>query len=495
MNAGDTTKTSRDRHVLGRLYAFFVFNNLIVFSVFGAVWQFVAAIIAAKQQNQDVLKAIKSGNVANKILIALCNVAPFWASYLSFRTVSAALDLSQLANFAIGVFKRKFMSPTPRELIESSAPPPFDYASYYNYFLFYSTVAITFSTIQPIVLPVTALYFVLDASLKKYLVMYVFTTKTESGGRFWRVLFNRMLFAILLSDVVVALMVYAKRDGTNTWIIMLCCLAPLPFVLLAFKMYCSKAYDDQCQFYTKGLVSQEAVLDDSKSSRSHNSIAVRFGHPALFKPLITPMVHAKAAHILSEVYRGRLDDEEGDDDYDALADTYSDSYSMRHIRKTSRMNLASKSKFASATTKSSPFEVVAESDLDFENFKNRDDFRGEFGGDGDLYGRAEDPISRTGTPVGLGSPHSNNNHQASGQPRRPMLPVSRDSERTFVSGNGSTGVGGTGYMPSSLRSYTHEEQGGIAGQDVHLLAAAAPIGRGLGSEPVSRATTPGEFRH
>jgi calcium permeable stress-gated cation channel len=487
MKAGDSTKTSRDRHVLSRLYAFFVFNNLIVFSVFGAVWQFIAAIIAAKQQNEDVLKAIKDGNVSNKIMIALCNVAPFWASYLVFRTVSAALDLSQLANFAVGFFKRKFMSPTPRELIEFSAPPPFDYASYYNYFLFYSTVAISFATIQPIVLPVTALYFALDASLKKYLVMYVFTTKTESGGCFWRVLFNRMLFAALLSDVVVALMVYAKRDpGTNSWIVMLGCLAPLPFVLLAFKQYCSRAYDNQCQFYTKGLISQEAVIDDSKSGRSHNSIAVRFGHPALFKPLMTPMVHAKAAHLLSEIYRGRLDDDV-DEDYDALADTYSDNYSMRHIRKTSRMNLAGSR--PKAANKSSPFEVVAESDLDFENFKNREDFRGEFGGDGDLYGRSED-ISRTGTPVGGINPNAGN--RASSLPRRPVMPVSRDSDRTFVS-NGAAG-GNTGYIPSGLRSYS-QERGAVSGQDVHLLAAAAPIGHGLGSEPVSRTTTPGEYRH
>jgi calcium permeable stress-gated cation channel len=498
MHAGDTTKTSRDRHVLGRLFAFFVFNNLIVFSVFGAVWQFAAAIIAAKQQNQDVLEAIKNGNVWNKIMIALCNVAPFWASYLTFRCVSAALDLSQLANFAIGFFKRKFMSPTPRELIEFSAPPPFDYASYYNYFLFYSTVAIVFSTIQPVVLPVTALYFVLDAWLKKYLVMYVFTTKTESGGLYWRVLFNRMLFAIFLCDVVVALMVYAKHEGTgNSWIAMLGSLVPLPFLILGFKKFCSGAYDNQCKFYSKGVISSEVIIDDdSKSTRSHNTVSVRFGHPALFKPLMTPMVHAKAQHMLADIYRGRLDDLDDDNDYDALADTYSDSYNMRHIRnKSSRANLMAMSNM-SKSKKSSPFEFVNESDLDFENFKNRDDFRT---GDGDLYGRPPSVSpSRTGTPVQHGRAGSIPQHfspPGSLPPsldRRP-LPVSRDSERTFVS-NGSGG----GYMSSNLRSYSQEhggQDGAGSGLDVHLLAAAAPIGSRGVEDPISRTTTPGENRY
>jgi hypothetical protein len=111
------------------------------------------------------------------------------------------------------------MAPTPREVIEYSAPPPFDYASYYNYFLFYSTIAIAFAVIQPLVLPVTAFYFAIDAWMKKYLLLYVFTTKNESGGRFWRVLFNRMLFSLLLCDLVVALIVVAQRGGTgHSWI-------------------------------------------------------------------------------------------------------------------------------------------------------------------------------------------------------------------------------------------------------------------------------------
>lgn len=43
-------------------------------------------------------------------------------------------------------------------------------------------------------------------------------------------------------------------------------------------------------------------------------------------------------------------------------------------------------------------EIVAEADLDFENFKKRAEFREQFGGDGELYGRPDDMSSRPGTP-------------------------------------------------------------------------------------------------
>lgn len=179
IRAGDLTKTSRERHVTHRMYSFFVFNNLIVFSIFSAIWKYVAGVVAARRDGKgDVLDALQQANLLTSLMLALCNVSPFWVTWLLQRNLGAAIDLSQLYNLAWGSFARKFLSPTPRQLIGWTAPPPFEYASYYNYFLFYSTIALCFATLQPIVLPVTALYFFLDTYLKKYLVLYAFSLKT-----------------------------------------------------------------------------------------------------------------------------------------------------------------------------------------------------------------------------------------------------------------------------------------------------------------------------
>jgi hypothetical protein len=83
-SAGDLSKTERDRHVLSRLYAFFVFNSLICFSLYGSVWTLVAAIINAKDKDQDILEAIRDGQMTYKLMIALCNVAPYWVSSKSY---------------------------------------------------------------------------------------------------------------------------------------------------------------------------------------------------------------------------------------------------------------------------------------------------------------------------------------------------------------------------------------------------------------------------
>ncbi|KAF2398542.1 DUF221-domain-containing protein [Trichodelitschia bisporula] len=450
--AGDLSKTSRERHVMSKLYTFFVFNNLIVFSVFGALWQFIATVVQVRNSNADLNAAIRAGDIWNKIMIAFCNVSPFWISWLLQRNLGAAIDLSQVVNLAWGSFARRFLSPTPRQLIQYTAPPPFDYASYYNYFLFYTTVALCFATLQPLVLPVTAFYFCLDSYLKKYLIMYVFVTKMESGGMFWRSLFNRVVFAAILSNFIVGALVKAK--GIN-YVPMLVALAPLPLLMIAFKLYCSRKFDAVFKYYAQRLDAKEdAIVPDNKSIRSNN-VGVRFGHPALYRPLLTPMVHAKSQHMLAKVYQGRLDE---DDEYDNLAPEFG-GYGMRSLRR--------------GPQKKAPhagFEFVSEGDMDFANYKDRDDFKDE-NGDGELYGGDKK------APLAPAPP------RAADGPAPPQLDGPVDGT-VYPAGYHTTPSG-------PLRGYSPSPDGRARGG---LLGDAAPMGASDARSMSGRsaATTPGE---
>ncbi|GFN14546.1 hypothetical protein AtubIFM55763_008282 [Aspergillus tubingensis] len=381
IRAGDVTKTSRERHVLNKLYTFFVFNNLIVFSLFSAAWTFVSAVIDAERSDENAWQAIKDGKLYIKIVNALCQVSPFWVTYLLQRNLGATIDLIQLVSVFWVWFSKTFLSPTPRQAIEWTAPPAFDYASYYNYFLFYATVALCFATLQPIVLPVTALYFGLDAMMKKYMLLYVFVTKTESGGQFWRVLFNRMLFAVILSNIIIIIVATAK----GTWT-MVYCVIPPPLLMLGFKFYCMRKFDDDITFYNRAnLTDAEALAVSKPNKKASERLNSKFGHPALYKPLITPMVHAKAAEALKRIYSGRLGTFEGEGEYSDIA---MDAMSSSHPGK-SMMDDANAA---------APFEVVPENHLDFSYYKNRPDFRDEFGGG--IYGRPDDLMTeRSHTPA------------------------------------------------------------------------------------------------
>ncbi|KAK6213711.1 DUF221 domain protein [Colletotrichum tabaci] len=387
MKAGDQTKTGRERHVMAKLYAFFVFNNLIVFSLFSAIWSFVSAVVSETNENStDAWQAIIDQNLATTLFTALCKVSPFWVTWLLQRNLGAAIDLAQLWTLIYSFFVRKFSSPTPRELIELTAPPSFEYAMYYNYFLFYATVALGFSGIQPLVLPAATLYYGIDYWLKKYLLLYIFVTKTESGGMFWRVLFNRMLFAVFLSNCVFFLSAWARADWA--YHSQALAIAPLPVLLIIFKVVCSKVFDDKIHYVSTTNVAKHPEAGMQKEARLRSErLASRFGHPALYKPLITPMVHQKAQPYLHIVYKGRLSDGREVNAGDMMSVSgYSDTYAM------DPMNSGKPGKSANVPG----FEFVSESNLDFEFYKNRAEFADEHG-QGDLFGRDPD-IMRPGTP-------------------------------------------------------------------------------------------------
>lgn len=401
VRAGKVTKAAREHQVLHSLYTFFVFNNLVVFSLFSAGWGFVSAVIDAKNHDQDAWDAIVEGHFYAKIMTSLSQVAPFWVTWLLLRNLGAAIDLIQLVNMIWKWFARKCLSPTPRKAIEWTAPPHFDYASYYNYFLFYSTIALSFATLQPIVLPVTALYFAVDSWLKKYLLLYVFVTKTESGGRFWRPIYNRMIFALIFSNCVTALVIKAR----GTWT-MVFAMVPLPILLLAFKWYCRRTFDEEMLYYHKAVKTDtESPADVKAGKKGTDRLSSRFGHPALYKPLATPMVHAKAAGALEKLLHDRHD-------VNAVTAGYSD-IAMHRMSAEQPGKPSPNEPGDAAAAAAAPFEVVSESELDFSYFKDRPDFRDEFGGG--IYGRPDDLITErsntprsfmTGSAPGAGSPSS-----------------------------------------------------------------------------------------
>lgn len=421
MRAGDRTKTQRERHVTAKLYTFFVFNYLIVFSAFGAVWTFVANVVKSTQNGGDAWKAIQDNEPALKLFIALCDISPFWITWLLQRNLGAAIDLAQLWTLFYSLCARKFSSPTPRNLIELTAPPAFDYASYYNYFLFYSTVTLCFATLQPLAIPACALYFAVDVYLKKYLLLYIFITKTESGGMFWRMFFNRMVFATIMSNLIVFLAVWVRGETSHmeAYVVI-----PLPFLMFAFKWYCNRQFDDKLHYYaSKSMKDPETTRPSRFDGSKKDRLATRFGHPVLYKPLITPMVHAKAQHRLPGIYAGRLTDSNapGSTDHSSVSG-YSDTYQLD--------NMATGKPGRKAAIPG--FEMVPESRLDFSYYKTRAEFGDEHGGGGALYGKAED-IIRPDTPGSMWN-ESTPPGSRPGTPGSPQLPHTNTFSRKPVGG-------------------------------------------------------------
>lgn len=85
--AGDTTKTGRERHVMHKLFAFFMVNNLIVFSLFAAIWTWVSLLIANSGGTEDGWSLLQNSHPFQHIVSSLIAVSPYWAAWLLQRNL------------------------------------------------------------------------------------------------------------------------------------------------------------------------------------------------------------------------------------------------------------------------------------------------------------------------------------------------------------------------------------------------------------------------
>jgi hypothetical protein len=129
----------------------------------------------------------------------------------------------------------------------------------------------------------------------------VFTTKIETGGTFWRVVFNRLIASLLFWQVIMIAVMNLKGAHIQS-----VALLPLPAITLLVKFICAKRFDSPIRYYKRNKSDPEN--NNMISNNINDKISNRFGHPVLTTELITPMVHSNVKHLLSKVYNGRIDE-------------------------------------------------------------------------------------------------------------------------------------------------------------------------------------------
>ncbi|KAK9450533.1 uncharacterized protein V1518DRAFT_414099 [Limtongia smithiae] len=299
---GATTKSGREKQTLSKLYTFFVFNNLIVFTLFGVAWSVITDIIQLVKSSDDLTasEVFDAIDLASQLSTAILSLSSFWVSYIIGLNIGIFMDLLQTTTLIIRYFARRHLAPTPRKMIHWTAPSPFSFATNYNWLLFYATIGLTFTTIQPLILVVTAFYFCLDAFIKRYSFMYVYVTKVESGGMFWKCLFDRVLFACGLGNVVIFLVTWTQGG----WKLALAVTPTLP-LLIAFKIYSDRTFDIPMNY---DVGDDSLKLSETMSGKtvtiSTDDLRIEFGNPSLYRKLIVPMVRRDAEPLLEHLFQG-----------------------------------------------------------------------------------------------------------------------------------------------------------------------------------------------
>ncbi|KAJ1970760.1 hypothetical protein H4R35_005674, partial [Dimargaris xerosporica] len=295
---GITTKTAVERAVMKKMYLYWMFSQVIVFTLMGVLTQLVADV----QSNKKTVAQLFENLVPN-IVSSLNLTSSFWINYISLRWINNTLELVQLISLLIIFSRRYFTRPTPRQVRQLSKPPDFDYAVVYATYSFLFVLTLIFSVYAPLILIVGMVLFALGLLVFKYQLMYVYTTRVETAGLMWRAVVNRILFSTVLFQLYVLLAIRFKIQSydalgyMNQWALAI----PPPCITFII------AVAHRFWLEPRMALMQSAPANEKFQDMSHETKNVGdwFIRPLYKESETTPMVSQKVKHLLHRVYQGR----------------------------------------------------------------------------------------------------------------------------------------------------------------------------------------------
>eukprot|EP00618_Florenciella_parvula_P007886 CAMPEP_0119472762 /NCGR_PEP_ID=MMETSP1344-20130328/4686_1 /TAXON_ID=236787 /ORGANISM="Florenciella parvula, Strain CCMP2471" /LENGTH=261 /DNA_ID=CAMNT_0007505757 /DNA_START=589 /DNA_END=1371 /DNA_ORIENTATION=- len=152
-------------------------------------------------------------------------------------------------------------------------------------------IAMTYAPINPLVLPVCAVYFATAYSVYKYLCIYFYVPKFQTGGALYPVLFQHTLTGLSAAQCTLIGYMAIKQAWSQFF-----CVLPLPFTLIAFRWWCAAAYEQSSRVLSR----ETAVAVDeeyrSQSEQPCDSFDPNlYQQPALSKRWLDPEPYRRTA--------------------------------------------------------------------------------------------------------------------------------------------------------------------------------------------------------
>ncbi|OSC96504.1 DUF221-domain-containing protein [Trametes coccinea BRFM310] len=302
---GAYTHSRMDRAVVARYFAFLVISQLIIFTLIGVIFNMVKQVVNLVGKHKSIGTILDNfDQIPDSIHETYIEQSSYWLTYFPLRGFLVLFDLAQIINLVVIIFKTHLFGRTPREIREWTQPPEFQYAIYYSNLLFMGAVGLFFAPLAPLVAVAAAVVFWISSWVYKYQLMFVFVSKTETGGRMWNVVVNRLLAGVILMHCIMLLTTgLAFGFGTFKWV---ATVPPMLFIL-GFKAYIHRTFQPSFRYYMPTEQElREAHVHSRRGDAAGNRLEKRFGHPSLHCELFTPMVHANMTALLPQVYHGKI---------------------------------------------------------------------------------------------------------------------------------------------------------------------------------------------
>lgn len=225
-----------DRRIGSLFFYFDVFNVLIGGVIGGTALAQLDQIISDPGQILNLLGAGIPQSANFFISYCMTNALLFAPLRLTFPHIGVLIYLMSKLLLILRV--KKIKSQTTRDYHASWAPKSNRYGREFGLLLLIFLVGVSYSVMNPIILPWCFLYFLFAFVVWRYGLLYIYLRVYESGGRMWPFVFTRIVLTLFVLHVFTSALFFVKLAFWQ-FALMWCTLPP---ILYKFHNHCNARY-------------------------------------------------------------------------------------------------------------------------------------------------------------------------------------------------------------------------------------------------------------
>ncbi|CAM8912808.1 unnamed protein product [Rhodiola kirilowii] len=252
-------------------------NKVIWFTI----WNVFFATVFSGSALYQISIILDPSNILSRLAVAVPAQASFFIAYVvTSGWTGTASDLLRVIPLIISLARRSLLGTTEDRTPddEQLEVPTIQYHKEFPQVLFFGLLGITYFFLAPLILPFLLIYFCFAYIIFRNQFINVYGHDYETGGKFWPVVHNTMIFSLLLMHAIaVGTFTLKKLSGASSM------LFPLPIFTLIFNEYCRKRFLPTFQAYSAETLIKKDRQDQNDPTMSEflNKLETAYQDPAL----------------------------------------------------------------------------------------------------------------------------------------------------------------------------------------------------------------------
>ncbi|KAJ1762823.1 hypothetical protein LPJ58_000350 [Coemansia sp. RSA 1591] len=213
---GDRAYSIADKNMFIRHLYFLIIYIVIVIAMTGSVWSSVYDMFT------------DFGGFWKQLVNVLPQMATWYCVYVMLYGAGyQVLKLLHLKSVCRYLFLQA-KAATPRDYMKAISPVFIDWGTFQPYTVLFFFIGILYSHLQPLLLPMCLLYFLVGIFVMRYMCIYSWYFRQQNAGTIWPVIFRRMVVCIMAYQALTTA-IFSGDD--NHWFV-----APM-IVLMIFTWF------------------------------------------------------------------------------------------------------------------------------------------------------------------------------------------------------------------------------------------------------------------